>query len=87
MRQLAAISSSKDWLVAYIPSDGKQQIEVNLSSLGGNIVSAKWLDPANGTWKNIEGCPFQNTGIRKFEAPGSNSFGDSDWVLELKTKE
>jgi len=45
-------------------------------------VTARWFDPAAGTFSVISGSPFANTKIQNFSTPGNNS-GDPDWILVL----
>jgi len=47
-------------------------------------VTARWYDPTANTFRAIAGSPFPNIGTHKFTTPGSNSAGDSDWVLVLE---
>ena len=49
----------------------------------GGAVTAQWYDPTNGKYTAISGSPFANTGTQKFATPGTNSGGDTDWVLVL----
>jgi hypothetical protein len=44
---------------------------------------AKWFDPTNGTYTAVSGGQLANTGTRQFTPPGTNSDGESDWVLML----
>ena len=47
--------------------------------------TARWFDPVNGTYIDISGSPFANSGTRNFTTPGANSAGDGDWVLVLES--
>ena len=47
--------------------------------------TARWFDPVNGTYTDISGSPFANSGTRNFTTPGANSAGDGDWVLALES--
>jgi hypothetical protein len=49
-------------------------------------ITARWMDPTNGTFTTISGSPFPNTGTTNFSTPGSNGEGSSDWVLVLTTQ-
>lgn len=50
-------------------------------------VTAKWYDPAAGTYTPVAGSPFANTIVAtKVTTPGNNAAGDPDWVMLLKAK-
>lgn len=77
----AAATPQRDLLVAYLgPSSGNPTID--MTKLQGTV-TARWFDPTNGTYQNVSGQPFQNTGTRQFTKPGNNSAGQGDWVLRL----
>jgi hypothetical protein len=44
-------------------------------------VNAKWFDPTTGTYSDVPGSPFVNSGTRRFVTPNKNGAGDPDWVL------
>jgi hypothetical protein len=67
--------------MAYVPS--ARMLTVNMSKMAGST-TARWYDPANGTFTTISGSPFANTGSRQFTTPASNADGDDDWVLVLE---
>jgi len=46
-------------------------------------VTARWFDPAAGTFSVISGSPFANNKIHNFSTPRNNSSGDPDWILVL----
>jgi hypothetical protein len=69
-------------VIAYMPT--QRTITVDMTRLSG-MVTARWYDPANGTFTSIAGSPFANTGSRQFTPPGANSDGDGDWVLLLES--
>ncbi len=67
--------------VSYTPFSAN--LTVDLSKFR-NDVTARWYDPANGSYQTVSGSPFSKTGgSHVFSTPGSNSGGDSDWVLVL----
>jgi hypothetical protein len=68
--------------LAYMPT--ARSITVDMSQLRGSV-TARWYDPASGSFVAITGSPFQNSGTRVFAPPASNSDGDSDWVLVLES--
>ena len=77
----AARTSDSSLVVAYLPTI--RTITVDMSRLA-SMARARWYDPTNGEYADIDGSPFANTGSRKFTPPGNNSSGDGDWVLVLE---
>ena len=77
-----ARTSDGSLVMAYLPT--VRTITVDMSKLA-SVAAARWYDPTNGEYANINGSPFANTGSRKFTPPGNNSSGDGDWVLVLET--
>ena len=77
----AARSSDGSSVLVYLPTI--RTITVDMSKLA-SPVTARWYDPTNGEYTNIDGSPFANAGSRKFTPPGDNSSGDGDWVLVLE---
>src|SRR5258706_1568630 len=69
-------------IMVYMPTS--RTVTVDMSTLRG-AASAHWYDPANGSYLQITGSPFSNTGTRTFTPPGNNSDGCGDWVLVLET--
>ena len=78
----AARSSDGSMAAAYLPGGGT--ITVDMSRLSGTA-TARWSDPAAGTFTSVAGSPFANTGSRNFTTPGANASGNVDWVLVLET--
>jgi hypothetical protein len=76
-----ARTSDGSSVVAYLPT--MRTITVDMSKLA-SIATARWYDPTNGEYADIDGSPFANTGNRKFTPPGNNNSGDGDWVLVLE---
>jgi len=68
-------------VIVYTPTI--RPISIDMSRLTGSV-TARWFDPANGTYKEIEGSPFVNKTSRSFTPPGNNHDGDGDWVLVLE---
>jgi hypothetical protein len=66
--------------ITYAPTT--TTLTVNMTKMGGSV-TAQWYDPTNGKYKTISGSPFPNTGTQNFATPGTNSGGDTDWVLVL----
>ena len=67
--------------VVYTPVS--HTLTIALSSFAGPV-TARWYDPSAGTFTNISGSPFPNSGSHEFTTPGNNSAGDSDWALLLQ---
>jgi Protein of unknown function (DUF4038)/Concanavalin A-like lectin/glucanases superfamily/Putative collagen-binding domain of a collagenase/Fibronectin type III domain len=69
--------------VAYIPT--ARTVTVDLSTMAGPV-TARWYDPADGTYSDIAGSPFPNQGSQDFTTPGPNAdgAGNDDWVLVLR---
>ena len=68
--------------ISYLPVNAT--ITVDMTKLAGTT-NASWYDPTNGSYTTVSGSPFSNTGSRTFNHSGSNSAGDSDWVLVLES--
>jgi hypothetical protein len=77
-----ARTSDGSLVMAYLPAI--RTITVDMSKLA-STATARWYDPTNGKYANIDGSPFTNLGSTKFTPPGNNSSGDGDWVLVLET--
>ena len=77
----AARTSDGFSVMAYLPTI--RTITVDMSRLV-SIATARWYDPTNGEYADIDGSPFANTGSRKFTPPGNNSSGVGDWILVLE---
>ena len=77
----AARTADGTLALAYMPSS--RTITADLSTFSGSV-SARWYDPAAGTFTSITGSPFANAGSRQFDPPGLNADGDDDWVLVLE---
>ena len=78
----AALTPDGTLGIAYMPTS--RVITVNLSKFSAPV-TARWYDPANGTFTSIAGSPFANSGSRQFSPPGANADGDGDWLLVLET--
>jgi hypothetical protein len=78
----AAITPDGALALAYMPS--LRTITVDMTRMSGPT-TARWYDPASGTFQSILGSPFPNVGTRDFSPPGPNSDGDGDWALLLES--
>ena len=73
-----AETSDHTLALAYLPEGGT--ITVNMAQMAG-ATTVRWFDPTDGDFTSISGSPFANSGSHSFTPPGTNSGGDSDWVL------
>jgi fibronectin type 3 domain-containing protein len=69
--------------IAYVPSS--RTLTVDLSKFSGSV-TARWYDPAAGTFTSIAGSPYTNAGNQQFITPGTNAEGGDDWVLVLEVQ-
>jgi hypothetical protein len=69
--------------LVYIPT--ARTVSVDLGTMAGPV-TARWFDPASGTYNAIAGSPFANQGTEDFTTPGDNADGpgNADWVLVLE---
>lgn len=79
----AARTKDGSLVMAYTP--GKATLELDLTKLRGSA-TARWFDPSNGSFSDIAGSPFANSGKHSFSTPGKNADGDEDWVLVLEVR-
>ena len=70
--------------LAYKPAtgSGSQNFTVNMGRFVGSV-TAQWFDTTNGTYTSIG--TFANSGSRTFNTPSTNSAGQNDWVLVLRS--
>lgn len=78
----AARAADGSLVVAYMPT--ARTIVLDMTKLSGPA-RAQWYDPTNGAYYPVSGSPLPNVGTQVFTPPGTNSEGDSDWVLVLET--
>ena len=78
----AAKTSDGSAIIVYVPT--VRTITIDMTCLGG-AAKAQWFDPSDGSYRDISGGPFNNTGSKEFTPPGKNHAGDGDWVLLLQT--
>ena len=84
----AAYLTDGSLAIIYSPGNsnppGAFTMTVNMSKFSGPVY-ARWFDPTNGTYSNVAGSPFANSGSRNFTNPSANSEGTYDFVLVLQT--
>jgi len=70
-------------VMAYVPT--ARTVTVDMTQLSGPL-TARWYDPAGGSFTTIAGSPFANAGSTNFTTPGNNADGpgNQDWVLVLE---
>ena len=78
----AARTPDGSLVMVYMPT--LRTLTVDLTKLSGSA-TARWYDPASGSYVPIAGSPLTNSGTGSFTPPGNNSDGDGDWVLILET--
>jgi hypothetical protein len=76
---VSAADPSGVLLVAYIPTGRSGTFSVDMAAMSG-ISTAHWIDPTTGV-KTSAGTGLHNSGSHSFTTPGTNSGGDTDWVL------
>jgi hypothetical protein len=76
-----AIRSHRDPGAVLLVADGCQGGAIESVVDFAAPVTARWLDPTNGSYTNIGA--FSNSGTQNFSPSGKNAGGDPDWVLVL----
>ena len=79
----AAKSADGTLALAYDPTGTSLTVDMSQMLAGGTTI-ARWYDPTNGTFTEIAGSPFANSGSVSLAAPGANAEGADDWVLVLE---
>jgi len=77
----------RTYMISYVPSTGidQREVSIDLAQLSGKV-KARWFNPVEGSYTEIPGGPFTNTGMKVFITPGDNGSGTNDWVLLLEAK-
>lgn len=78
----AAATPEGDLLLAYIPPAHTGSITVAMTAMAASA-RARWFDPTNSAFTAIG--MIANTGTHAFTPPGTNSAGDTDFLLVLDT--
>jgi hypothetical protein len=73
-------------VMAYLPSTGTgtRSLTVDMTKLTISSVSAKWFNPADGTYRAI-GTYANTNRAQVFTTPGNNGQGMNDWLLILES--
>ncbi len=82
----AARTAEGDFAMAYIPSRGvhSRTLAMDMSLFAGPV-TARWFNPADGTYQAIADTPVPPSGRHKFQTPGDNGTGAGDWLLILES--
>jgi hypothetical protein len=81
---VAAAAVDGSTLLAYVPDPHSGSLTVDLTALAGPV-QARWFDPTTGSYTDINGSPFPNTGPQAFTPPGAaHTDGSHDWTLVLQ---
>jgi hypothetical protein len=73
--------------VSYIPSTGTDRRELTVAM--GRLakpVTARWYNPTNGRFVDVEGSPYANRASHYLNTLGDNGTGANDWVLILDAR-
>lgn len=79
-RALLASTADGRLAIAYMPS--RRALGIDVKRLGSPL-KARWYDPSNG--KFAAATPVSGERGARYEPPGNNAVGDSDWVLLLES--
>jgi len=82
-RAVAARSDDGSFALIYLPS--LRTVAVQLAALAGPRVIARWYDPSDGSWSEVDEAPMTAQHARTFVPPGRNKAGFGDWVLLLQS--
>jgi len=80
----AAIAADKSFAFVYLPAG--EPLGLDMQSLAGPHVMARWYDPGSGAYTAVAGSPFNNVGVQTFQPPRNNADGYRDWVLVLESQ-
>jgi hypothetical protein len=84
---LSACTADGKLSVTYIPSTGSGARELRIA-LGrfAKPVTARWYNPTNGKFVEVEGSPYSNRVTHRLRTPGDNGTGTNDWALILDAR-
>ena len=66
----------------YSGSSSVNSLMINMTVFGSGPITATWYDPTNAS-STLAGTELTNMGTHTFTPPGTNSTGDTDWVLVI----
>jgi Protein of unknown function (DUF4038)/Putative collagen-binding domain of a collagenase len=78
----AATAADGSFALAY--EETSRRLRVSMARLSGPRVRARWYDPSDGTYTEVNGSPFARSSTVFLAAPRRNAAGYSDWVLVLE---
>jgi hypothetical protein len=78
----AARTDDGSLVIAYMPT--LRPLIVDMTRLAGPVI-ARWYDPTDGSFAEVQRTPIANVGSLTFRPPNRNRGGDGDWVLVLET--
>lgn len=81
----ALCSADKAGTIAVTYATSGLNLQVDLSRFKGPI-SARWFDPAAGTYTDAATNPLTNSGMKTFTQAAPNADGSADWILLLQVK-
>ncbi len=81
----AAWNSSAGIGAAYIPptGTGSRTVTLDLTRFAADV-TARWYNPADGTWQTDEDSPLPPDAGVEIDTPGANGDGANDWALVLE---
>lgn len=82
-RSVAARARDGSFGLVYLPEP--RPIAIDLATLNGPNITARWFDPANGSFIPAVESPLIAGEKRRFMPPGNNRSGYGDWVLLLQS--
>ena len=79
-----AVAADGSLAVLYLPNS--REVDIDLTKLNGEAITAQWYDPTNGEYKNVAGSPFKRAKRTSFIPPTANSRKEQDFVLVLQAQ-
>ena len=82
----AARTADGLFALAYVPSTGTdaRTFSVDMGAMAG-AVTARWFNPTDGSFADVEGSPFDDGAAHDLATPGDNGTGSNDWTLVLES--
>ncbi len=87
----AAQTTAGDLLIAYVSPGGASTIQIDMRSMAGRPIKARWWDPTAATFTTNGSAAgtftlSNSASAQSFTTPGTNSAGDNDWVLVMEAQ-
>lgn len=83
LRAVSAVTEDKKRAVVYVPE--LRDITLDVTSLIGPNIEARWIDPTNKHSITVAGSLFRKMQHFKLRPPQNNSSGYGDWMLVLES--